>query len=30
MDVLERLAEALGVEPGFLVVRVAGPRKASR
>jgi DNA-binding XRE family transcriptional regulator len=30
MDVLERLAEALGVEPGFLVVRVAGSRKASR
>ena len=30
MDVLERLAEALGVEPGFLVVRVAAPRKASR
>ena len=30
MDVLERLAEALGVEPGFLIVRVGGPRKPAR
>ena len=30
MDVLERLADVLGVEPGFLIVRVEPRRPRSR